>query len=84
MIYINVPFDSIYRHFQGQAFGKSSIRDWFPAHVHIVLDFELISRESLFKKMRKRSSYFMLCSQTITSVALLTTKNNKSRYVAKN
>ena len=55
-------------------FGKSNIRDWFPEHVHILIDFELKRGEALFKKIRKQSGYFTLCSQSeFPSVVILLT-----------
>ena len=61
------------------------LRDWFPAYVHIVIDFEHKCGEALFKKMCKRIGYFMLCSQTLLPdvLTLLTAKSNKSEYAAK-
>ena len=41
MTSINHCFGVNFRHFQGHAFVKSNFTYWFPAHVHIVIDFEL-------------------------------------------
>ena len=53
--------------------------------MHIFINFELKSRETLFKKMRKHSGYFMLCSRTVLLgvVILLTAKSDKSGFAAK-
>ena len=81
-IYINVRFDSDLSHFQGHALGKSNIREWFPAHVHIFIDFELKCGESLFKTMCKHNGYFPLCSQSVfpSVVILLTTKRSDKSW----